>query len=367
MKHKVNIQIVIDSSVYRKDDVFISSNLKQITELGKLGLITIHIPWFVYKECTSGFTDTLNKELDKSIFGIDTFNAQIRGVEDSLLISKSKEELLERKKCIEQFVHDLWKKYISESKAKLIEFDKSKSKTVFENYFKGNRPFSSLKNRKDIPDAFIFQELESISKFDMLYFISEDGNLLKEAAKLPKVICYNGLDSFYSSTHYTPIKQEYDTITEYKESLAFVLGQKQLMFDSVDKFLKEEGLKFFFEDVYIPSNSNEGTLIQVNKITDIKLSEENIKHINNTFYLPVEVHADGLVEYFRFHSDAQIKLMDFYNQSKKGENYDSNIFLVPLIISIEVTVNLQNNRQVSFGTPLFIRKVKVDSDLIYRK
>jgi hypothetical protein len=370
MKQKTThtLHMVVDSSVYRQDYNFTSSNLKQLIELGKLGLITIHIPWFIYRECTSGFTHLLSKEIDSSLTAIDKFNSQIQPFGKLKHIVDQKEELLKIQRTIEDSVSELWLEFIKDSKAQLIEFDNSKAKNVFENYFKGNSPFSSLKNRADIPDAFIFQELETISKFKSIHFISDDTNLLKEVKKLKNITVHKGLDAFYNSSHYIPVRKEYESIELYTEAMRVVLGQEGEIIEITCQRLKENKPKQTFEDVYLSSINNEGILMEVENIRKMKILKANIKYIDNTFYLPIEAEADCIVDYFQLKSGTKKNNTVINLQTQDFDDiFDSYSRIIPLVLNFEVKVNVGDRKSINVVVNPFFNKIKIDFDLHFHQ
>lgn len=81
-------------------------------------------------------------------------------------------------------------------KAKVVKSDESDLASMWELYFSGSGPFSSMKNRKDIPDAFVYLCAKSMSldeTREMLHCVIHDGNLAKAVKAIPGCRVYSTL------------------------------------------------------------------------------------------------------------------------------------------------------------------------------
>ncbi len=60
---------------------------------------------------------------------------------------------------------------------------------AFDNYFKGNPPFSERKCRKDIPDALVIEGLKRVLSSDStVVFVCDDGNLRASGERLGAIV-----------------------------------------------------------------------------------------------------------------------------------------------------------------------------------
>ena len=150
------IHVVIESNIYKSEGLNKSQNLALLKDMGNNNFVKIHIPWFVYKECVTESIKIGNEQFENAIKTINKISVHYR---------KKNEigEIQNKLTCLKNNVIDIeqkkWKDFIKISNAKLYNYDKEGSQQVFEDYFEGNPPFSALKARKDIPDAFIFQDI----------------------------------------------------------------------------------------------------------------------------------------------------------------------------------------------------------------
>jgi len=95
-------------------------------------------------------------------------------------------------------VTDNWISFKEKTGATVIPIHADHGKTVMDAYFKGEVPFSKLKNRSDIPDAFIYCSLNELLKsHDKVIFVSSDKKFIK-AIQNENVICFESLSSLFS-------------------------------------------------------------------------------------------------------------------------------------------------------------------------
>jgi len=184
------INLIIDSTHFKRDRSLNKLELTKLKALGKRDYLKIHIPWFVYKECTSTYKEEIGIKLNNVKTILKTLDRQ--GIDEStqnhfLEIAGNIDHLHQN---IEQSIADNWKIFIEESKAELYPFDEKISSLVYESYFEGSPPFKSLKSRKDIPDAYIYQRIKNVSELGATYLISGDRNLRDKSTELNNVIAF---------------------------------------------------------------------------------------------------------------------------------------------------------------------------------
>lgn len=109
---------------------------------------------------------------------------------------------------------------------------------VFEAYFAGLPPFSSLKNRKDIPDAFVYKTILDVkSKSDNAIFISNDKNLSHNAASL-QCGCFESIKDFVESKAVIELVRQLDSEEQRDEIVKKIERVKNVISDRVDDVVK---------------------------------------------------------------------------------------------------------------------------------
>jgi hypothetical protein len=298
------IDVVIESNIYRSEGLDKSQKLATLKDMGSNNFIKIHIPWFVYKECVTQSIEKRSKPLNKVIEAInqvpiDYGENEISEIQNKLASFKKNVTLIEEKK---------WEDFIKISKAKLYDYDKEISPQVFEDYFEGNSPFSALKARKDIPDAFVFQDIKKISQsVDNIYVITNDQKFKKEIEeKISKTTTYSSIDEFFKDPNFKSVKEKYDNFLLEEEAMK----QKSLKLQFVKEYIKdcdvdikEDVSKYLskinyleFDDDNLLSDSRNAIITHI-KLEDFSISYESIKLIGNEIFVPIIAICDANIDF----------------------------------------------------------------------
>ena len=193
------INLVIDTSVFRKHLTGSWHVLAFIGAQAHAGKVQIHIPWIIHQEILSGIKDEVEKitnpgQLGKTINQIaelsstpDEFEELGRKIER--LITQTTDEISAR------YIH-----WIESSQATIVPLTEAQSKEAWTAYFEGDTPFTSRKFREDIPDAFIYQSLLALlDECDELHFIVQDGHFREQSESNPKICVHKDIFSFCQS------------------------------------------------------------------------------------------------------------------------------------------------------------------------
>jgi rRNA-processing protein FCF1 len=311
------VNLVIDSTHFKLDRALNKIELAKIKALGKRELIKLHIPWFVYRECTSTFFHEIQTRLNSIKTTIRTLNRQ--GIDNDIQsdIMKVSELLEELSKKIKPSITSNWKGFIEESKSKLYEFDNDMSATVFENYFDGSSPFKSLKNRKDIPDAFIYETIKSLGQVDKTYVITNDNNLFEECEKLLNTRAFKTWENFFSDAEIIEIEKAMDEELD-KLKIDLITDNLDLFEDSVLEWDKTRG-DLTIEDPVLRSDNNDAEVLALDNLKT-KIIEKDIQIIDDDVFVPIEVFADASIYYFVFNSDFYLNFEEFEGASVEEWN-----------------------------------------------
>lgn len=274
--------------------------------MGNNNFVKIHIPWFVYKECVTESIKIGNEQFENAIKTINKISVHYR---------KKNEigEIQNKLTCLKNNVIDIeqkkWKDFIKISNAKLYNYDKEGSQQVFEDYFEGNPPFSALKARKDIPDAFIFQDIKKISQsVDNVYVITNDQKFNKELEeKIPKTTTYSSIDEFFKDPNFKSVKEEYDKfLSEKKEAMKQNLLKLQFVKEYIkdcDVDIEKDVSKYLskinyleFDDDNLLSDSRNAIITHI-ELEDFSISYESIKLIGNEIFVPIIAICDANIDF----------------------------------------------------------------------
>lgn len=325
------MNIVIDTSILKRDRGFLNSDILLIKKLAKLDLLKIHIPWIVYKESASQNLRESDFILGKAIKEISSLNKKGVSKEDYHELKKLIDKLDTLKVSLGKSIDEHWAVFIADSKATLHEIDNTHGKLVMSSYFIGDKPFPEPKSRKDIPDAFIYEAIKSIRKNEgEIHFICADNNLRKVVDGLDNCTGFNSYSDFYKSPRYTEIEKEYKKVEHYSDELILLRDNA----DKISKFAENEiyGDVFTGNDQGIfhesfPSDDNEGVIQDMEGVTMDKTHLDSIQFVDGIFYISVDISAIFGVEYFMFKSDYYMEAED-RNISIIDNDWNKHYFLV---------------------------------------
>jgi len=213
------MNIIIDSTELKKDRGLNKSDMSLIKDMGAEKLLVLHIPYFVYKECSSSSIENLKTELNQIKSNLKSFNRKGMGDSDFSKAKNIEKEISELYDNVEDSNKELWDDFISESNSILYEYDEKDSIEVFDAYFTGGKPFKSLKSRDDIPDAFIFQTIKKVSVKSKVHLVSGDKNLREKCIDLKNVKIFSSFEDLYKDPEFIKLQKKYDKL-KYNQRVA---------------------------------------------------------------------------------------------------------------------------------------------------
>ena len=300
------IHVVIESNIYKSEGLNKSQNLALLKDMGNNNFVKIHIPWFVYKECITESIKIGNEQFENAIKTINKISVPYREKNEI-------EEMQNKLTCLKNNIIDIeekkWGDFIKISNAKLYNYDKEISTQVFEDYFEGNTPFSALKERKDIPDAFIFQDIKKISQSvdDNVYVITNDKKFKKEIEeKIPKTTTYSSIDEFFKDPNFKSVKEKYDKFLSEKEAMKLKLLKLQFVkkyIEDCDVDIEEDVSEYLskinyleFDDDNLLSDSRNAIITHI-ELEEFSISYESIKLIGNEIFVPIIAICDANIDF----------------------------------------------------------------------
>jgi len=197
-----NIPIMLDSTILKQVPKLNSALFNELVKYIRADIYSLYVSEIVEQEYTSWIrgeaqnaydsvekaTKSLNKYYEEpSILGFKfEFNSTIMIAENHI-------------NGILKKVNESWISFKEKTKATVIPIHPEHGKTVMDAYFSGDKPFSKIKNRNDIPDAFIFCALNELLKSnEKVIFISSDKKFSEEI-QCENIICFENLSNLFNS------------------------------------------------------------------------------------------------------------------------------------------------------------------------
>lgn len=298
------IDVVIDTSIYRADPKREKAAFRILTKLATNGFAQVHIPHVVERE----FSTQQLLSLENTFSEARKFVSSARKkVSESLA-----QEVSGIEKIVEEFrakaeaeVGSSLSKWAADINAKIHATQPHHGELVLNSYFSGAAPFSQPKERKDFPDAFIYESIRDLVTLkSSLHVVSADENLRNACSKVKGVRVYDALEEFLKSEpcvdaahhleHLEKLNQFRESIDSYKPD--FLTHINRLLLDYLP--YKQ------FEDPHFKSDDNSGAVEMMDDSEDLEIDEGKIEILGvDTLLVPFSCRLGALVYYSIFAAD----------------------------------------------------------------
>ncbi len=189
------INLFLDSSALRASD---PRSFFDLMELIEQKSIRLHVPSIVVKEVSTGLAELDQHALAKIVkaaAGASRWTNDDSVTNAAAAIKEFFDTAAER---IETGLN----KWLLEVGAVQDGFAAMDCTAVFGRYFRGEPPFRGRKSREDLPDGFIFDSLQRLSRIvtvEEIHFVAGDKALRTACEGIPKVYCYPSIREFVRS------------------------------------------------------------------------------------------------------------------------------------------------------------------------
>ncbi len=334
------MNVVFDTNILRQDRGFLNSDILLLKKLSKLGLLKIHFPWVVYKECTSQNFIEVDSIIGKAIKEISSLNRKGISKDEFKKLQQIAENLDSIKTTLDKSTEKHWADFIEDSMSILHEIDNEHGKKVMSSYFLGDKPFPVPKSRKDIPDAFIFESIKSIRKdVGKVHFICHDNNLRKAVMSLDNCHAFESYSKFYESSDYKEIEDRYKKIEHFSDELILLKDNVDMISEFAISEIYGDDFASNEQDIVhesLPSDGNEGVLQSVDDVKVENIYIDKIQFIDSVFYIPLDISAIFEIHYFIFKADYYLVAED-RNISLIDDEWNKHYYLIEESFNVKLS------------------------------
>lgn len=193
--------------------------------------------------------------------------------------------------------------------AKIQDIDQNQAITALEAYFKGTPPFTSVKNREDIPDSFICRGFEEIQKkYKFLTVIADDKKIIRNFEKLDVYKVFKSIDEFIADAEIQEklkglniLEKE---ITELSQFITKYENSTLILHNYLESHISDE---IWNSTIHLDSynGDEEATITTAYEGNSIEINLESPIHYgNNQIGYSFSLLVEAEVEYFITHHDA---------------------------------------------------------------
>jgi hypothetical protein len=221
-------------------------------------------------------------------------------------------------------VNDNWISFKERTKATVIPIYPEHGKTVMDAYFSGGKPFSKIKNRNDIPDAFIFCALNELLKSnEKVIFISSDKKFTEEI-QCENIICFENFSNLFNSGS-TRLDARFFSSLE-GDNKFFTLFR--IYEDEIQRKLVSEiefsDITDIIDDMIVEEAVGEYSDISTNVIHLIKKFDEATSISEFTYLVPFEAKAKCTVDSYATRDEIAMINQQRLNNIDKEVDDDGN-------------------------------------------
>lgn len=293
------IHLIIDTSVLSANAYYKSQGYKSLKILIDKGLLKIYLPYIIENEYIEQLKKPYLEQFDSIKDSLETLKnrllintEEITNIKESINIVKNN--------TIEHIIKDFETNFCTKLRIKKLDIKPHHAEEVFKKYFKGLPPFKGKKNRKDIPDAFIFECIRDIKNKESNTVVLVADNGLYDACDKINITVFKNIEDF--------IKHEkiQDMLTDHINPSIFVDHLKSNK--NIENFLTNYHVKEL-ENVtitshHIPSDDNSAQIIGIYTPENIECDfSKLIYYGNKKIGVPVVFNIMVAVDLFIFKGD----------------------------------------------------------------
>ena len=309
----MTIRVFLDASVLPRS---VSAPPGEFLALGQLaheGIVTVYLSTVAYQEWVTQRRDEYLGKVRPSIKEMRRLLRDPRS--EQLAVRDELESIIA---SLEESLGEVESMATSDAEAALDKLTPQvlptldrHTKSVFEAYFLGRPPFSSVKSRRDMPDAFIFEALRDLARSDKdcVHAVINDKSLREAAQKLQNVQTYESLEELTSSPVLADASARLRKAEAWKTWIDLNCSELMSYSQALEAHIRETAVDFLSNRTVrhreIPEDNHEGVISMVDDPSGIQVDWENMKSYGvGILSIPVLFEVDVLIDFHVFRMDA---------------------------------------------------------------
>lgn len=298
------IDVVIDTSIYRADPKREKAAFRVLTKLATNGFVRVHIPHVVEREFSTQQLSSLETTFAEARQFVsfarkrvsESLAQEVNGIEKIIEAFRAKAEAE---------VAGSLSKWATDVNAEIHATQPHHGELVLNSYFSGNAPFSQPKERKDFPDAFIYESIRDLTTLKgSLHVVSADENLRNACSKVKGVTAYDALEEFLKSEPCVDAAHHLDHLEKLNQFRINIGSYAPAFLKHINQLLLDYLPYKQFEDPHFKSDDNSGAVEMMEDAEDIEIDESKIEILGvDTLLVPFSCRLGALVYYSIFAAD----------------------------------------------------------------
>lgn len=358
--------IVIDTNIYRKNPSRSDLAFQALARLCRENVHVLHVPFMVRREFETYQRGEYRKNVDDASRSLGAILRRGLSEKWTSIVTQLKEQLDAAGGEVVSDGEAGLNRWVAEVGAQAPSLTLEEFEKGMEAYLSGSPPLVEPKNRDDIPDSLIFQQILRIAKDGPLYVVSGDGRLAAACADVTGVRVFRELSEFIESDEIQNQLFALD-VDEDPSKLAHlvsecVAGDAQLSDRVKDAALGALILKRI-RSPEIPDDNNEATIHAYGDAEEFELELAEITYFGNgEFGVPFRLRAPVYADFYIYKPDYYV-LDKQYSVSDHSDHYFAaeDEFDVVASGTVKFSVPLDGSAKVTAENVSEMVSVQLDS------
>lgn len=321
---KEKIHLIFDTNILRSEPFYSRAEYSSLETLVEFGHVEVYIPELVEREYTEQLKDDFSKYIGK-------IKSNSKSLSRSASVAVSDKNLEKLNTVINKIERDGFEnieqgftnKFYDGLFASRLTIQSHHTPNVFDSYFAGTDAFKTKKERKDIPDAFIFEIIKDLNRKQKNLVVLVADKQLNAACQSIEAMTYGSLKEFLDSEDIQELlkdnseKDFIDFITAGDGTNSIYSNFRPI--DLVDELSGKE-----IVDILIPSDGNDATIASVGDYKDLTINTFEFTYLDkNKLSIPFRCEVEVYLQYFVFKADYYAN--DLYGSAS---DWNKHYFLV---------------------------------------
>lgn len=311
------LHVLLDTSIYRQDELRRSAGFITLTSLCRQGLIRLHVPTIVKREFSSAVAMKAEAAAQEAVKAVRDLSRR----EGPAQAGEAVREVLARleplpgeysRHAVEAF--DTWLQHVG---AEMHDVRPECLEDVLDRYFNGRPPFSSAKRREDFPDSFIWHVVRDVATGKgRLYVIVHDKKFRAALDGIESVETFETLDQFIQSDPVQELFPDNFLRARAADIIDILRFDDWQLRDAVEEAVRSEveGQRIF---VAVRDSEDDADIVNVEEIVDVIFDFQRAGFYGgNVLRVPFRAELKAVLDYFILKStlfgmpDSELEMFD---------------------------------------------------------
>lgn len=362
------VHVVIDTSILRQDPARRKASSKALEQLCRTNLVTLHLPEMVKREFLTHRIPELSASFGKVLGDLSKVKRLDLAAESELELSAMSERVAEMKGEYEDKVEAEFEEWLGVIGASQVVVAPDHTAKVLDGYFSGAPPFAKVKNRQDIPDAFILEAVRDVAaERGDVHVVAADGALSTACAEISGVVVHNSLDDFIDLDILYEGLQDTFARAFFDDIIALLEAEPRILTDPIELGLQTELYYRTVRGDAIPEIDNEANVTYVENVEDFEFGFSSASYYGNgRIVIDFECWADATLEYWMERSEFFASGRSDVSPTGESNKYNMEVsesFRLRVLGQVEISVEPDSISAVD-DIPATVRDAQVSIDRI---